>query len=108
LTAPGQPSLEERGASGGEGGAEAPRLPQEHGALGCLSVDEELQQAVCSALIEQRDLDSTGIGVRVAQGVVVLTGSVRSREELLHAKRIACAQAGARTVETDRLQIRNG
>jgi osmotically-inducible protein OsmY len=83
-------------------------LPQEHGALGCLSADEELQQAVCGALIEQRDLDSTGIEVRAAQGVVELTGNVRSHEELLHAKRIAGAQTGARAVETDRLQIRNG
>jgi osmotically-inducible protein OsmY len=82
-------------------------VQQEHGALGCLSADEELQQAVCGALIEQGDLDSTRIEVRAAQGIVVLTGSVRSREDWMQALRIARRQAGARSVQTDQLAIRD-
>ena len=37
---------------------------EKHGAVGVLSADEELQQAVCAALIEATELDSRRIGVR--------------------------------------------
>lgn len=107
MTAPRQPVAPESGAAD-DGLPDATHLPQEHGALGCLSADEELQQAVCGALIEQRDLDSTRIEVRAAQGIVVLSGSVRSREDWEHALRLARSQAGARAVQTDQLHIGEG
>jgi osmotically-inducible protein OsmY len=79
--------------------------PPKHGALGHLSADEELQQAVCTALIEDRELDSSHIGVRVSDGAVILSGSVRSRDDWTHALRIARDQPGAREVQAEQLRI---
>lgn len=78
-----------------------------HGAIGHLSADEELQQAVCEALIDDSELDSSDIGVRVAHDTVVLSGSVASREGWLRALRIAKAQRGVATVQVDDLSIRD-
>jgi osmotically-inducible protein OsmY len=80
---------------------EAPK----HGALGHLSADEELQQGVCAALIEDRELDSSHIGVRVSDGAVLLSGSVRSRDDWMRALRIARDQPGARSVLAEQLRI---
>ena len=80
----------------------------DHGAIGCLSADEELQQAVCAALIEEPDLDSGSLAVRAEKGTVVLTGSVRSREAWQSALRIAREHAGARPVQADQLRIDDG
>lgn len=77
-----------------------------HGAIGHLSADEELQQAVCEALIDDTELDSSDIGVRVAHDTVVLSGSVASRDEWLRAQRIAEAQRGVAGVQVDDLSIR--
>lgn len=77
-----------------------------HGAIGHLSADEELQQAVCGALIEDTELDSSDIGVRVSQDTVVLSGSVKSREALQRALRVAKAQRGVASVQFDALSIR--
>jgi osmotically-inducible protein OsmY len=77
-----------------------------HGAIGHLSADEELQQAVCEALIDDTELDSSDIGVRVAHDTVVLSGSVASRDERLRAQRIAEAQRGVASVQVDDLSIR--
>lgn len=79
--------------------------PNKHGAIGCLSADEELQQAVCAALIEAPELDSGSLAVRAESGTVVLTGSVRSRAAWLNALRIAREHAGVRAVQADQLQI---
>ena len=81
--------------------AEAPK----HGALGHLSADEELQQAVCSALIETAELDSSNIGVRVASETVILSGSVRSRAARRLALEVASQQAGVAAVQADELQV---
>jgi osmotically-inducible protein OsmY len=85
--------------------------PQEedvkHGAIGHLSADEELQQAVCQALIDDSNLDSSDIGVRVAHDTVVLSGSVASREEWQRALGIAKAQPGVTSVQLDELSIRD-
>jgi osmotically-inducible protein OsmY len=78
-----------------------------HGAIGRLSADEELQQAVCQALIDDTDLDSSDIGVRVAHDTVVLSGSVASREEWLRALRLAKAQRGVASVQLGDLRIRD-
>jgi len=78
-----------------------------HGAIGHLSADEELQQAVCEALIDDTELDSSDIGVRVAHDTVVLSGSVASRGELLRALHIAKTQRGVTSVQTDDLSIRD-
>ena len=78
---------------------------EKHGAVGVLSADEELQQAVCAALIEARELDSRGIGVSAQNGTIVLTGAVRSREDWLRALRIARDQCGVNAVQTDGLTI---
>jgi osmotically-inducible protein OsmY len=81
---------------------------QEHGAIGRLSADEELQQAVCNALIQEPELDSTELEVRAAGGVVTLTGSVRSRADWLRALRIARDQTGAQAVDAEQLHIDDG
>ena len=78
------------------------------GAIGCLSADEELQQAVCSALIEAPELDSGSIAVRAESGTVVLTGSVRSRQDWLRALHIAGEQPGVQAVQVAHLQIDDG
>ncbi|HTV18445.1 MAG TPA: BON domain-containing protein [Polyangiaceae bacterium] len=77
-----------------------------HGAIGRLSADEELQQAVCEALIEDTALDSSDIAVRVAHDTVVLSGSVNSREAWQRALRIAKSQRGVASVQSDDLSIR--
>ena len=89
-----------RGAASSEG--------EKHGAVGVLSADEELQQAVCAALIGANELDSREIGVSAQGGTIVLTGVVRSREDWLRALRIARDQSGVSAVQTDRLSIRDG
>ena len=78
---------------------------EKHGAVGVLSVDEELQQAVCAALIDASDLDSRRIAVSAQSGVVVLSGAVRSREDWMRALRIARDQRGANAVQTEALAI---
>ena len=78
-----------------------------HGAIGHLSADEELQQAVCEALIDDTELDSSDIGVRVAHDTVVLSGSVASQEALLRALHLAKAQRGVTSVQVDDLSVRN-
>jgi len=78
---------------------------ERHGAVGVLSADEELQQAVCAALIEERELDSRRIAVSAHSGTVVLTGMVRSREDWMRALRIARAQGGVSAVQTEGLVI---
>jgi hypothetical protein len=76
-----------------------------HGAIGHLSVDEELQQAVCQALIADAELDSTDIGVRVLSDTVVLSGSVKSDAARLRAMKVASAQRGVTNVQVDDLCI---
>lgn len=78
---------------------------EKHGAVGVLSADEELQQAVCSALIEARELDSQRIGVSAQNGIIALTGFVRSREDCLLALRIARKQTGVSSVQSDGLAV---
>jgi osmotically-inducible protein OsmY len=78
-----------------------------HGAIGHLSADEELQQAVCEALIDDAELDSSDIGVRVVHDTVVLSGSVASRGERLRALHIAKTQRGVTSVQIDDLSIRD-
>lgn len=81
-----------------------PEAPK-HGALGHLSVDEELQQTVCAALIDTRELDSSNVGVRTANGAVTLAGSVKSREAWLLAVQVASSQAGVASVQSEELRI---
>jgi osmotically-inducible protein OsmY len=76
-----------------------------HGAIGHLSVDEALQQAVCEALIEDTELDSTSIGVRVDGETVLLEGCVRSEQARQRALSIASAQPGVSKVQAERLCI---
>jgi osmotically-inducible protein OsmY len=78
-----------------------------HGAIGHLSADDELQQAVCEALIADSELDSSDIGVRIAHDTVMLSGSVPSREACLRALHIAKAQRGVASVQVDELSIRD-
>ena len=76
-----------------------------HGAIGHLSADEELQQAVCSALIENSELDSSNIGVRVASETVILSGSVKSPRARRLALEVAGQQPGVAAVQADELQV---
>jgi osmotically-inducible protein OsmY len=77
-----------------------------HGALGHLSDDEALQQAVCEALIADGELDSSDIGVRVSHDTVVLSGSVQTRQQWLRAVEVAKAQEGVAKVQVDALNVR--
>lgn len=77
-----------------------------HGAIGHLSADEELQQTVCEALIDDAELDSSDIGVRVAHDTVVLSGSVANPRAWQRALDIAQAQRGVTSVQADDLGIR--
>jgi osmotically-inducible protein OsmY len=79
--------------------------PPKHGALGHLSADEELQQGVCTALIEDRELDSSHIGVRVSEGTIILSGSVPSRQHWMRALRIARGHPGTQSVLAEQLRI---
>jgi osmotically-inducible protein OsmY len=84
-------------------GSEAETL--KHGAIGHLSADEELQQAVCAALIDSAQLDSSDIGVRVANGAVSLSGSVRDPRAHSLAVEVACSQSGVAEVDTAELRV---
>lgn len=75
-----------------------------HGAIGHLSTDEELQQTVCQALIEDAELDSSGIGVRVMHETVVLTGQVKDAGARERAVEIARAQQGVASVQANELR----
>jgi len=75
-----------------------------HGAIGHLSADEEMQQAVCKALIEDAELDSSGISVRVTQDTVVLSGQVPDAEMRDHALRVAKSQRGVQNVDVSELR----
>ena len=79
---------------------------QTHGALGVLSADEDLQQRVCGALIESTELDSSGVGVRVANGTVTLSGWVRSHFERQIALALTRREAGVRAVVARQLEVR--
>lgn len=92
-------------SSGDCASREAEAEAAKHGALGHLSADEELQQAVCSALIEDAELDSSNIGVRVANETVILSGSVRSPEAWRLALQVAGQQAGVVAVNADELRV---
>ena len=78
-----------------------------HGAIGHLSADEELQQVVCEALIDDTDLDSSDIAVRVAHDTVVLSGSVKNREAWRRALQLAESQRGVTSVDADALSVRD-
>jgi len=93
--------ISREGRASREAEAEAPK----HGALGHLSADEELQQSVCSALIENSELDSSNIGVRVASETVILSGSVKSPEARRLALEVAGQQAGVAAVQADELLV---
>jgi osmotically-inducible protein OsmY len=86
----------------GDEPAEAPK----HGAIGHLSADEELQQVVCSALIETSELDTSDIAVRAANARVVLSGTVKSDADQRLALRIAEAHAGSGAVDGGELRVR--
>lgn len=76
-----------------------------HGAIGHLSSDEELQQAVCEALIAAPRLDSKNVGVSVANGTVTLSGSVPTEEARALAQQIAEEQPGVVDVDTAPLDV---
>jgi len=75
-----------------------------HGAIGHLSADEELQQAVCQSLIEDTQLDSTQIGVRVAHEIVMLSGSVKNCSARDRAITIARSLHGVADVRAEELR----
>lgn len=76
-----------------------------HGAIGHLSADEEMQQAVCKALIEDTDVDSSGIRVRVTQDTVVLSGQVPDAETRSRALCVARSQRGVQNVDAKELRV---
>ena len=73
-----------------------------HGGIGRLSSDEELQQAVCAALMSTAGLDASGIEVLVlGHGEVTLLGHVATAQERNQALRVARQCAGCRVVHAD-------
>jgi osmotically-inducible protein OsmY len=81
---------------GSEHEGSSPTEAPKQGAIGHLSADEELQQAVCS-----------DIAVRAANARVILSGTVKSDAEQRLALRIAEAHAGTGAVDLEDLHIRN-
>lgn len=73
-----------------------------HGIVGHLSSDEELQQAVCAALLHTPGLDASRIQVAVlGHGEVTLLGRVSTSHERTLAVRVARDSAGGRSVHAD-------
>jgi len=73
-----------------------------HGVIGHLSSDEELQQAVCAALLRTPGLDARGIQVAVlGHGEITLLGRVTTSHEIALAVRVARDCAGGRSVHAD-------
>lgn len=73
-----------------------------HGVLGHLSGDEELQQAVCAALLQTPGLDASRIQVAVlGHGEVTLLGRVPTSHQRALAIRVARDSAGGRSVHAD-------
>jgi osmotically-inducible protein OsmY len=75
--------------------------------LTSVSAEEQLQQTVCEALIQDQELDSSDIGVRVTNDAVVLSGSVKTHEAWLRALSVAKAQRGVTKVHGDALSVSN-
>lgn len=73
-----------------------------HGIVGHLSSDEELQQAVCAALLQTPGLDASRIQVAVlGHGEVTLLGRVATSHQRALAVRVARDSAGGRSVHAD-------
>lgn len=83
----------------------APSGGHQHGALGHLSAEEELQQAVCQALIADRELDSSEVGVRVTGDTVLLSGRVGTAGAKRRALRVAEGLPGVAHVDAKELRV---
>ncbi|MEA9356259.1 BON domain-containing protein [Bacteriovorax sp. PP10] len=51
------------------------------GPKGYIRSDERIEEEVCKILARDRDIDASSIDVKVENGIVKLTGPVRSRQE---------------------------
>jgi len=100
------PATNITGASPPQSARAVPDEEIKHGAIGRLSADEELQQTVCEALIDDTELDSSDIRVSAAGDTVVLSGSVSSNSDGRRALQIAQSQRGVASVQVDALSVR--
>jgi osmotically-inducible protein OsmY len=81
---------------------------QAHGAVGQLSSDEELQQAICARLLRTPGLDGRDIQVAAhAHGEVMLLGTVATLHQRHLALRVARQLAVGRCVHAD-LRVQPG
>ena len=81
--------------SGCSRGAAPPR-----GTVGVTLEDGRLSAAVRTALLNDPELGVRKIAVETRVGVVTLTGSVRSQEEVERAQRLAASVTGVRDVQS--------
>jgi hypothetical protein len=72
-----------------------------HGALGCLSRDELVQQDLCAALLSTPGLDARHIEVEMTAAGVLLRGAVACPDDRARALRIAKRIAGPRPVREE-------
>ena len=73
-----------------------------HGVIGHLSSDEEVQQAVCAALLRTPGLDARDIQVAVlGHGEVTILGRVATSHERALAVRVARERTGGRSVHAE-------
>lgn len=68
--------------------------------------DDRIYEEVCEALMRNRDLDASNIGVKVETGVVYLSGKVESRNAKKLAEMISEDMPGVQDVRNELLVIR--
>lgn len=63
--------------------------------------DDRIYEEVCEALMKDRDVDASTIGVKVQSGAVYLSGKVKSRQVKKHAERVVEDLPGVRDVRNE-------
>jgi osmotically-inducible protein OsmY len=78
-----------------------------HGPAGTVPSDARIHDDVCDELTDDPDLDARAIEVSVADGIVVLNGTVATRAMRTRAAQIADDVAGVKEVD-NHLRVRRG
>jgi hypothetical protein len=90
---------EQRGGGGGDAGLGGPNRGR--GPKGYRRSDARILEDVSDRLTEDRDLDASGVEVKVADGEVTLKGTVSDRAARRRAEDIASSVSGVRHVTND-------
>jgi osmotically-inducible protein OsmY len=68
--------------------------------------DERLYEEVCEALMQNSEVDATNIGVHVSEGVVYLSGRVKTRKMKKVAELVVYSQSGVKDVRNNLVIIK--